>query len=509
MFNIAQIIVKTDDFTLTSTWRCSNGSISSGPSTATKTITFPYVLPAGAELQSAVVYATLGSPNGGINVASVNDVSIQSGTADVTASATATQVKADFKFKAYGRVYSDTATHSGVLGFSDVYLVIEYLVPSSTFTINSTTLEAGVPFVVTIEAQSMDYDHTVGVALGWRNANYWVSAGETSIDITVPLEWLDQITNTAVGQATVSLVTWSVDGEQVGTTASQTLDFYCPAYVVPDPGDLILSAQDLMWGLCVQGHSSVIAQLTGAAGIYGSTIASVSISGGGYTASGSILTTEVLKTAGTNTFVASVTDSRGRTSQATATLAVTAYAPPLIRETTQIRADASGLASNEGTYASVSVSYTYSSIGDNEAVVTVQYRIYGTTAWTHGFSGILPSGSRVIVGSGKLDPEQTYELQIMVTDSFKSASVVRSLGPAAAYVYWDPANSAIGFGCRTSASKTIQIAEDWVLRLGAQSIDELIEGIVSQIETCNCPPIVISATEPETPSAGMIWLDIS
>lgn len=93
---------------------------------------------------------------------------------------------------------------------------------------------------------------------------------------------------------------------------------------LPDDGE-VPSA----WGIYVQTKSKVKLTINGAAGSYGSTIKSYSITGGGYSGSASgTLTTGFLNNSGTITFKATVTDSRGRVSAGVISITVTAYSPP-------------------------------------------------------------------------------------------------------------------------------------------------------------------------------------
>lgn len=103
-----------------------------------------------------------------------------------------------------------------------------------------------------------------------------------------------------------------------------------------------------------------------AAGGYGATLKSYSITGGGYTGSTAEYTTGVLNTAGTTTFTGKVTDSRGRTASKTVSVTVEDYAPPVIRSASAARCDASGSLQDDGAYVLVTHSLTYSSLGGGE-----------------------------------------------------------------------------------------------------------------------------------------------
>ena len=130
---MATLKVYADDFSLQSTWYVSTGSngnltITSGPTTATKTVTFSYDLPDDAIVTSARVYSTWGSPLSGFairTVDGVNPTSTTDGYVDVSLDASASSINVQFKFKANGNTTSQ-GNRVGTTNVSNVYLLIDY-----------------------------------------------------------------------------------------------------------------------------------------------------------------------------------------------------------------------------------------------------------------------------------------------------------------------------------------------------------------------------------------------
>src|SRR5699024_10761578 len=116
------------------------------------------------------------------------------------------------------------------------------------------------------------------------------------------------------------------------------------------------------WGLYVRTKSKVTAKITGAAGVYGSTIKSYSISGGGYSGTSSSLTTGFLNTAGTVTFTAKITDSRGRTATKTASITVVDYSPPILSSVKAFRCNEQGEEQDDGEYISLTAVFSGASV---------------------------------------------------------------------------------------------------------------------------------------------------
>ncbi len=137
---MATLKVKTDDFSLNSGWKCKYtyyGSqnygyyeFASGPTWASKKVSFKYSLPSGSKIKKSQIWATLGSPFTGSSVINVNGnrFTETSGTekgAKVSINGTSGTLEVNFNFKANGNK-KDTQQHWSTMTFKNVYLLIEY-----------------------------------------------------------------------------------------------------------------------------------------------------------------------------------------------------------------------------------------------------------------------------------------------------------------------------------------------------------------------------------------------
>lgn len=125
-------------FALTSTWKCALISdatspqeryeIYEGPTEATKEVTFPVSLPAGAIITKAWLQVTFtSSPKGGVKYQRVNGVALPaSGMLEVTITAGMTAFDALFSFRSHGTV-EPTGTYSGSLGIGSPTLYVDYV----------------------------------------------------------------------------------------------------------------------------------------------------------------------------------------------------------------------------------------------------------------------------------------------------------------------------------------------------------------------------------------------
>ena len=87
---------------------------------------------------------------------------------------------------------------------------------------------------------------------------------------------------------------------------------------------------------------------------------------------------------------------------------------------------------------------------------------------------------------------------------------------------WEPTDNRIGFGCFPAAltEKLVEIGDGWTLVVNHDMLMKTTDGdgvtrYVSVLDLIqNASPnqgqtIIASATEPDSPTEGMIWLDIS
>ena len=196
----------------------------------------------------------------------------------------------------------------------------------SSFTVSPSTATIGNAVTVTVDPASSSFTHTASITMGSRSVSLSFAAGETSKSVTIPMEWCNGVPSAVSASAAVSVTTRS--GSTALGTATGTLTLRVPSSVVPSAGTLSVTRVDgevpADWGIYVQGYSKAALALSGAAGAYGSSIRSYSLSGGGYSSTASSFTTGTLNTAGTVVFTGTVTDSRGRSASVTRSVSVQA-----------------------------------------------------------------------------------------------------------------------------------------------------------------------------------------
>ena len=323
---------------------------------------------------------------------------------------------------------------------------------ASSFTLSGSAL--GSVVTVTISRASNSFTHKVEYAIG--NSGYTTvdSSAATTASFT-PLTATYASQNTAGTSVTCTVrVTTLNGGTQIGSS-TKSISLSIPSSVVPTFTGLSFTRIDngvpSSWGVYVQGYSKVTAAITGASGIYGSTISGYYISGAGKTSNSSSLTSDVLTSNGNNYFSAYVKDSRGRQSATqTSSIYVYPYSAPSVRVTAH-RCTSDGTISSSGTYLKVTCTYSYASVNGKNSITSKSVSCNGAsnTSFTSGEPFIL--AANCAIGS-------SYTLTATVKDGMgKTATVsitiptaervmnVRSNGKGAAFGGFASKDNAVQF----------------------------------------------------------------
>ena len=471
----------------------------------THRIEFGQTIPAGAVVNSAIITFHIpvsGDPAAGSYfTAAGNSVRTSSGTKSTTVVVEAGSSYYDLvmSFKGFGTEFS-----ASTLAIDNIAMDISYTVPMSNWEMTTTTVSADGQDTlgVTITPANATSTHTVTYSFGSASQSFDLAAGATSHSYTVPIDWCNQMPNKTSDWGVVTLSTKDESGNVLGTE-NKTFTATVPANVVPTFTGLTFTPINQKWDSYVQGISSVTATITGASGVYGSTITGYGISGGGYSGTTSSLTTGVLNTIGTNTFAAWVQDSRGRitTMNNAGSIEVVAYSKPSLTGLTLTRCNQDGTANDEGTYLQCTPSYTWTSIRSNAATITVSEHDSETETWTSIYTGSPDSGTSLTLGSGSFAADKSYQILVTVADQVASSSLTRQLASSAVYLDLQP--DRLGVGCFAESENRVRIADDWEFMVGGKVWTDTVDEKISAnapVKSVNGLTGVVTITIPAAPS---------
>lgn len=291
---------------------------------------------------------------------------------------------------------------------------------------SSVQLNGSTSYTFNISKAAYVDHHTVTFTLGSQTLTY-TNVG-TSVSVTFPASWQQQVTNSASGTITCKLISLNSNGNQVGSTATKSITGSVPSSVVPTisvTSERVNSNATVDgWGILLQGYSQIKFTAT-AAGAGGSTISTITFSGAGLSQSSAstTATSSVLSVTGSQTWTITAKDSRGRTASTTYTETVYAYTPPSISTALAKRCDSVGTINEaSGTYALFNGTYAYSSVnGNNVLTQTIDSKLHSGATWTTRANSYT-SGTDAVIGGGAFDADKTYDIRLTITDSLGNSA---------------------------------------------------------------------------------------
>lgn len=327
-------------------------------------------------------------------------------------------------------VYWGTVSHSDSIALSTIPRTSSMSLSTTSATLGSTSV------TVTINRASADFTHKVYCKIGSYSVQVNSGSEESvSVPFTPELAIANQITTSTSGSATIEVQTYN--GSTMLGSVTKSLTVNVPSSMTPTIGSFtdtkVAAGAATSYGY-VKGLSKCTLTMESVTGSYGSSIVSYSISGGGFSGTASSLATGILNNAGSITFTAKVTDSRGRTATKTVPITVYDYTVPSISSFSAKRCNSGGTATDDGTYLSALATYSYSSVNSQNTVsASVQYKKSTTTTWTTGVA--VSSNVAKVIGANAISVDSSFDVMITVSDKF--SSVTKTMVVPTAYAVID------------------------------------------------------------------------
>ena len=378
----------------------------------------------------------------------------------------------------YSNGLSSSGTYTTRTGSGSATVKLDTIARGSSMSLNRSSATIGSDSVtVNITRNSSAYKHKVKLILG--GTTYLLAENvDTSYTFTPSMSYCNKITTSTSGTATVKVETLTgTNGSWIAET-TKTLTLNVPSSVVPSVG-ISVTANNQTSGVNVVGKTTFTVKPTNASGSYGSIIKSYSITGGYLNSTSSSGATTGTLNAGDYTFVVKVTDSRGRTAQASQRVTVHAYSSPTISART-FRCNSDGTESSSGTYIAVNFSWEITNLASNNSNAKQYFIQYKTSSassyttsvdWTNLSSY---SGSMTKVLSQTFSTTSSYNIQLKVKDSFGTITSTLNVSTISALLNIE--KSGVGVG---------KIHEKGVLDVGGQlhTTSEIYSGNSVYIKT--------------------------
>lgn len=371
--------------------------------------------------------------------------------------------------------------------------------------VSAPNVAMGSATTIAISRASSSFTHTLTYAFGSATGTIATKTTSTSVSWTPPLTLASQIPKAVTGTCTITCTTYN-GSTSIGSKTC-TLTLTVPASVKPTITSLTAARVDgavpSTWGIYVQTKSKATLTINGAAGSYGSTISSYSITGGGYTSTASSFTTGFLNTSGTITFTATVTDSRGRVSAAaTVSISVVAYSPPSFASYLSQRCLSNGTVNEDGTYIRSLVSYSYASCSSKNTITrATYYKKASDTAWTNA-GAAFSSGTAFTFGGGKISTETSYDIKYTLTDAFTTIAIQDIVSTAAVVMDFKKGGKGVAVGKVSEVDNAFEVAEDWDVRVYGKLLKDYIQSFIKTMYPVGSIYMSVNNTNPSTYFGG-------
>lgn len=319
-----------------------------------------------------------------------------------------------------------------------------------TFT-GGASVEPGVSETINTNRASSSFTHTLQYKVG-SGAFVTIATGVgTTVGWTPPMSVLNDYPNSATGAGTLRCITYN--GATVIGTKDVAFTFTTPSSVVPTWSSVSVSeansAVATHVGKYVQNVSKLSYAITGAAGVYGSSIAIQRFTGAGQTVTGATGTTplEISQSGGSVPVSWLIQDTRGKQKTQNSTIDVLPYTQPTINSASVQRALSDGTPDpDEGTYIRVDLNAVVQSLMNTTQRNILQYKIYAksvtdSSPWGAGNlkatvtpGGVTFNSHYTVAGPYLVD--DAYDVRVEVLDRFNTSAYESTIAVAAVFMHW-------------------------------------------------------------------------
>lgn len=337
-------------------------------------------------------------------------------------------------------------------------------------TLSSSSVALGSAVTINISPAVSSWTHNIYYRIGTGDWVRFATGVKSNYSWTVPLAIASSYPTATKGTITIGLNTYN-GSTQIGGTQTVNLDITIPASVVPSVSAVTVS--EAASGLSNFGFVQTKSKLkivASASGAYSSSIRSYVYGIGSQSYSGlenTYTMSDEVRDSGTVAVTVTVTDSRGRTASKTVSITVLAYSPPQITHFECSRCgDANGSANANGQYLKVTFGYSISPLNNkNQANYLLKYSVYDDGKWGGLTSGTEYTHSGTYISATAiLNTASTYQVGLVVTDSFGTASFYKEIGTAVRLLSYIVKRFAIAIGKIPEIDNIFDVALETIFR---------------------------------------------
>lgn len=369
----------------------------------------------------------------------------------------------------FGFWYSPLSHKIGVWGNDVGPQTITLTTRPRISSISATNANFGSAVSLSISRYNSTFTHTVKATCAGRTETVATKTSSTSLSWTPAVaNFAPLITNAMSATATITCDTYNGDNLIGSSTTTCTLTFRA-ADVAPAVSIATTDPQGYLstYGRYVKSKSKIKVTLANTLR-YGATLSLTQITANGSTYNSNPATTAVIASASNTSVTAKITDSRGQTATASATIAIYDYTPPQISSFSVHRCNSDGTLNNSGAYMRVDYKVTVTALGNNNSKsLTLKYKKVSASSYTSQTIALSSYTQTGEVHNIAADVNSSYNVQLVLSDDFTSTTSTLTLPTASTRMNWKAGeNGGIAFGKVSEYSKTFEVASDWDVKFG-------------------------------------------
>ncbi|MBR3330401.1 MAG: hypothetical protein IKG25_04205 [Mogibacterium sp.] len=336
--------------------------------------------------------------------------------------------------------------------------------------VTATNANFGSAVTITLNRYNSAFTHTVKASCAGRTETV-MTKGTTYPTVTwTPsvANFAPLITNAMSATATITCETYN-GNTLIGTSTTTCKLTFTSASVKPSVSIATADPTGLLstYGKYVVGKSKVKVTLTNTLK-YGATVTAIAITANGASYNSSPATTDFIASTSNTSVTAKITDSRGQTATASATIQIYGYTAPKINSASVYRCDSGGTANNAGAYFRVAYNVAITDLGNhNTKTLTVKYKKRSASSYSSSsitMSSYSQSGNSSAIAA---DVNSTYDVQLVLADAFGSATVTKSLPTEETRMNFGTGqNGGVAIGKVSEYNKTFEVEQSWTVRTG-------------------------------------------
>lgn len=292
-------------------------------------------------------------------------------------------------------------------------------------TISTPNGTLGTSQTITITKQNATFTDTIRYFCGTATGTIVTDTLNNSVTWTPPISLASQ--NTDGPSVSITLTTYTKSNGVTVQQSSITITCAMPASVKPSATLAISDGNgyESTYGAYVQTKSTITYTVTPTTS-YNSPINKYSVTADGTIYTAATYTTPVIQNTGAQTVSATVTDKRGRSSDAaTQSYTVLAYSQPYLSSCVVQRCNSGGTADPEGHYMSIDFTGVITALNNiNSAAWAIRYRVAGSGTWTDvplsSLNGNYNPTHQEIIAAADAN---AFEVEVRATDDFGTITV--------------------------------------------------------------------------------------